>query len=940
MKKFLCSVILLPALVWSASAQVFDPSAPMQNDTSARVGRLDNGLTYYLQHNELPAQRADFYLVTNVGAIQETPEQDGLAHFLEHMCLNGTKNLPGKSMLEYFAGIGVEFGRNINAGTGVEQTSYMLTDVPVIRQGILDTALLILHDYSHFVTNDPSEIEAERGVIVEEWRTRRTADWRMHEKELPYLYGDSKYATCTIIGDKHNLETFEPKHLVDFYQTWYRPDMQAVIVVGDIDVDAVEAQLRTLFADIPAASPDAPQKVMPTLPDNPEPVIGIITDPEASTTRIDVYVKTDPVPAPYRQLGLFMLNNLMTDLLFDMLNERLNDISMQSGAPFISAGGGYGGLVVTKDAYRYSITAREGEGVKAFSALALEIEKARRYGFTEAEFERAKANTLRSLEQAADHAGTRRNSQFVYPFIYNFIYAYPYMTPRTEYENAESILSMVNLQMLNQASPMVFTLGQNTIIIYKSVEKEGLTHPAPEEFNAAIARAAAAEIAAPEGETTDEPLISDLSALKGSRIRKDAEGPFGSRLWTLKNGIKVYALPTEYTKDQIVLSIENEGGRSLVSTEDLPSMEANILSVLDQYQGLSSFPATKLQKMLTGRAVNVSTAISELYQGVSANCSPKDLETMFQLIYLAYTDPRFEESEIQPGLDYLANLLPNLEKMPNYQFQREGIGVLYQNNPRREYLSTALFSKFDFAAYAGNMKALFSNAAGSTVTITGDFDPAAMRPLVEKYLGSLPVGKKTPKYIDRKVRYVQGIDEHPFDVKMTTPKVTSAVIYNGEMEYSLQNQVRMDALSYILDLIYTEEIREKEGGTYGVGTSCVLQPAPDNKFLIEISFDTDKDKAGKLVPMARDLFEALATDGPTQSHLDKAKENALKNISENRISNGYWTRALRTLDRYGIDMDTTYEETVNALTADSIRDLVKTVLASGNRVTLIMNPVE
>jgi len=303
-----------------------------------------------------------------------------------------------------------------------------------------------------------------------------------------------------------------------------------------------------------------------------------------------------------------------------------------------------------------------------------------------------------------------------------------------------------------------------------------------------------------------------------------------------------------------------------------------------------------------------------------------------------YTDPRFEESEIQPGLDYLANLLPNLEKMPNFQFQRECVPYLYRNDPRREFISTELFSKFDFAAYARNIKELFSNAAGSTVTIVGDFDLQVMKPLVEKYVGSLPVGKKAPKYIDHKYQYIQGIDEHPFNVKMATPKVTASIIYNGGMEYTLENQLRMNALSYILDLIYTDEIREKEGGTYGVGTSCILMPAPDDKFLIEVDFDTDEEKAGKLVPMARDLFEALAVDGPSQDYLDKAKENALKNISENRISNGYWTRTIRTLEKYGVDMDTAYENGVNALTVESIRDLVKTILSFGNRATIVMHP--
>jgi len=939
MKKILFSAALFIVIAVSAVAQGFNPTAPLPNDPAYRYGKLDNGLTYYLVHNELPAQRADFYLVTNVGAIQETPAQDGLAHFLEHMCLNGTKNLPGKMMLDYFAKVGVEFGRNINAGTGVEQTSYMLTDVPTIRQGIIDTALLILHDYSHFVTNDPAEIEAERGVIVEEWRTRRTADWRMHEAELPYLYGGSKYETCTLIGSKTNLETFEPHHLVDFYQTWYRPDMQAIIISGDIDVNAIEAQLKTLFADVPAAGPDAQQKVMPTIPDNAEPVVGIITDPEARATSIAVYVKYDPIPFEYRTLGLFGMNDIMISTLTHMFNERLNDIAMQQGAPFLSAYGRYNNFWVrTKDALTFGITSRDGEGIKAFKAVADEIEKARRYGFTDAEYERAKTSILREYELAADNAATRRNGDFIYPAMGNFLLGIPYMDPKVEFETVKAIFSMLSVQALNQAAAQVMTLGNNTIVLYKSIAKEGLEHPTAEQFKEVIAAMPSAEIAAPVAEEVNEPFISNEAALKGSAVKKESAGPFGSQLWTLKNGIKVYVLPTDYKKDEVLFSIGNKGGRSIIATEDLPSIESNVFSILNNYLGVSKFPATKLQKMLTGKAVSLNPSLDELYQGFSGNCSSKDIETMLQILYLCYTDARYVESEAQPALDYLASFLPNIEKMPKFKFQGEATRYLYENNPRQFFINSEVFAKFNFDAYVKAMKALFTNAAGATVTFVGDFDVNTLKPMVEKYIGSLPVGKKAPEYIDHKYSVIKGVNEHPFNVAMETPMATACVVYSGDMEYTNENIIKMNALSYILDLIYTEEIREKEGGTYGVSSICEVQPAPDNKFLIQVIFDTDVDKSEKLVQMAKDLFAAVGVDGPTQEQVDKAKENALKNISESRISNRYWQNRIALMDKYGIDRDTDYEAQVNALTPEAIRDFVKKIVDSNNRSTLLMLP--
>ena len=315
----------------------------LPNDPAVRKGTLENGLTYYIRHNDKPENRAEFYLATDVGAIQETPDQDGLAHFLEHMCFNGTKNFPGKGILEYLQSIGAEFGRNINASTGVEQTVYMLNNIPLVREGVIDTCLLILHDYSHFVTCDPEEIDKERGVIIEERRARRTADWRMHEKSLPYYYGDSKYSTCTLIGSQENLETFKPESLTSFYHTWYRPDMQAVIVVGDIDVDAVEEKIKSTFADIPAAE-NPQQKEAYKIPDNTEPVIGIITDPEATSTSIEILWKSEPMPEELNSTDMGMMMELIKQYVSTIMSERFNDITSKPDAPFLSAYMGIGEL--------------------------------------------------------------------------------------------------------------------------------------------------------------------------------------------------------------------------------------------------------------------------------------------------------------------------------------------------------------------------------------------------------------------------------------------------------------------------------------------------------------------------------------------------------------------------------------------------------------------
>lgn len=411
-------LLILAAVLLGAAALCYGqqqlPQLP--NDPATRVGKLDNGLTYYIRHNDKPAQRAEFYLATNVGAIQETPDQDGLAHFLEHMCFNGTKNFPGKGILNWLESIGASFGGNVNASTGVEQTIYLLNNIPLVRPTVVDTCLLIMHDYSHFVTCDPEEIDKERGVILEEKRSRNNASWRLHEKSLPYLFGDSKYAGCTIIGSEENLKTFKPESLTDFYHTWYRPDMQALIVVGDIDVDEVEAKIKTTFADIPAAENPKAKDVI-TIPDNDKPVIGILTDPETASTSFEVYWKSAAQPEELNSTAIGLMTEVAKSLIGNIMAERFSDISAKPDAPFLSAGFGIANLCETMDVTYGEVTCKEGAALQGFEAMLTEIEKMHRFGFTDAEFERAKNEVLSQYETAANKADTRKNAEFVMPMI-------------------------------------------------------------------------------------------------------------------------------------------------------------------------------------------------------------------------------------------------------------------------------------------------------------------------------------------------------------------------------------------------------------------------------------------------------------------------------------------------------------------------------------------
>lgn len=932
MKRFYLALVAIFALSFTMRAQALLP-----NDPSVRVGKLDNGLTYYIKHNDKPAQRAEFYLATHVGAIQETPDQDGLAHFLEHMCFNGTKNLPGKTMLNYLQSIGASFGKNINAGTGVEQTTYMLNNIPTIRQGIVDTCLLIMHDYSHFVTNDPAEIDAERGVIIEEWRTRRTPEWRMHEKSLPYLYGDSKYATCTLIGSKENLETFKPESLWNFYQTWYRPDLQAVIVVGDIDVDMIENKIKELWSDIPAVENPQP-KVMPEIPANEEPLVGIITDPEASSTSVMFISRQEPMPAEYNAYDIGMMTDIVKSIAYMIFQERYNDITTRPNAPFLSAYSAQGTLTETADAFMTDFNCKDGEALSAFRAVMTEVEKVRRFGFTSGEFERAKTKLLRYYEMDAESAETRQNADFVDLYINNFFRNHPYMEPETEYQIAKAMLSQINVDLVNQMVINGLITYNNLSIIYKAPEKEGIVHPTAEQFLTVLEEVKNSEIEAPKDLVSNEPLM-DASKLKGSKVKKVEDGLFGSTVWTLKNGLKVVVRPSSEKKDEFSMKLEVKGGSSLVPTEDMASMESTIFSIYLSNAGLAQFTESDLAKVLAGKSVSVNPTIGGISHGITASGSSKDFETALQVMYLLTTAPRFVEEEFMVGINNLKAMLPNLIEQPSYKLQQKINELLFNGNPRRPMISPELLDKADVRVIEKNYRMLFSNFKGATLFIYGDIDMDTIKPLVEKYAGSLPMGKKPlAANLDNVVEISKGKIEEAFNVKMETPKGTAIMVWNMPYEYTPKNVVVLRYLQNCLDILYTKTIREEEGGTYGVGVMGDLSKEPKEELVMQVMFDTNPEKARVLMDKVIDGLSGIAQNGPDAEAMKMSRENFLKEIPENHLSNWWWLNNTSFTMRTGIDEVTHEKELIEGVTSDDVKAMAKAILEQPNFIDLLMLP--
>ena len=906
-------------------------------DPNVRIGKLENGLTYYIRHNDQPAQRAEFYLATNVGAFQEEDDQDGLAHFLEHMCFNGTKNFPDKKLLEYLQGIGAEFGLNINASTGFEQTQYMLNNIPIVREGIIDSCLLVLHDYAHYVTCDPKEIDAERGVILEERRSRRSADWRMFERTMPYYFGDTQMARRTLIGGEEQLKTFKYESLTNFYRKWYNPDMQAVVVVGDFDVDMMEQKIKDTFSSIPAPETPTVKPIIP-VPGNEKPIVAVITDPEATSSSIELVWKSDAMPKEYASTDVAFMTDIIKMIIRDAFAERMEAITASSAAPFLSGGLNGGPLVEGTDAVMANVTFRDGEYKEALAAFYTEIERIKRHGIIEGELERAKLELISSAERGVEAAPTRKSPQLVYPILAHFFHNNYMLEPQVELQLVQAMCAQLPTMVFQQIIQQLIT-DENFVVIYSAPEREGLVHPTEAELLAVIESVKASEIEAPAEESANEPLL-DTDAIKAGKIKKEKEGVYGSQEWTLKNGVKVVYMPTTHKNDEVIVSLVMNGGRSLIETAELPSFEENIWSVYKQNRGLSKFSGVQLKKQLAGKNVRLDLSMEKTRHGIDLVATPKDLETAMQMLYLNIVDPRFDEEEYEVGLNQIKAILPNLENLPQLQLQKALYETLYGGSERAFIISSEVVEKANMKNVKNVYKRLFGNVAGATVYIVGNVDAETLKPLVTKYIATLPGGKKGSKFIDRKDGIVDGKIVKSVAVPMETPKSTVIQVYKADMPYSIQNDVLLNIAKLYLDMLYVETLRESEGGTYGAGVMNTTIREPKEMALLQVAFETNPESAEKLSNLAVEGVQKLIAEGIPADKFDMILQNIKKNIPQDRISNSYWVGALQEYAEFGDMYDSEYEKAVDSATPEAVVELMKRLIDAGNFIQLTMSPKE
>lgn len=921
MKKLVLSLILSAVFVITGFTQQL---TPIPIDPNVRHGILDNGMTYYIRHNEKPAQRADFYIAQKVGSILEEENQRGLAHFLEHMAFNGTKNLPGMTLRDYLQRRGIKFGENLNAGTGIDQTVYMVTDVPTTIPGLVDTCLLILHDWSSFITLEEDEIDNERGVILEELRTREDANERIMEAILPEMYPNSPYANRLPGGLPEVVANFEYQTLRDYYHKWYRPDLQGIIIVGDVDVDAIEARIKEMFADIPEPVNPA-ERTLFEIADNEEPIVAICSDPEQTSYEIKLFYKQDAVPFEQRNTMEYWIQQYVNRIISTMFNSRMHEIAQKSNPPFINAYGYYGNYFIapTKDAWNNDVMAKDLTGVdEAFTTIVHENNRMQQFGFTVSEYERAKADFMKQIESQYEDKNNQKNSSYVYECLYNFLTNEPMPGIEMEYTAYQHVIPNISLENINMYVKELIS-EENLVITLTAPEKENEVLPTKKRLLEIYEKANADSVEAYKEEVFEESVVKNLP--KSGKIKKEETLPeFDATQWTLSNDIKVIYKQTKFKEDEILFTANSYGGLSVLDQNDPYTL--NIIDKVIGISGVGDFSATDIPKVLAGKKVVVRPNINVYSEGLSGQCSPKDMETMMQFIYLYFTAQRVDNKAYQSYLQRIKAALANMELNPMVTFSDSIKKVMYDNHYLIKRMKAEDYDKADYIKATEMIKDRFADPNNFTFYFVGNIDVETFKPLVEQYLASLKKNKRKENWKDIGLSITEKDHISQYRKQMENPKVTIYISYNGEMEYTFHNQLYMKALKNILDIVYTRTVREEEGGTYGVGVMGQLNNKPKDSYVLSIAFDTNDDVYEKLMNLVVSGFEDIANNGPKQEDLTKVIENFHKNRDEELEENDFWMSAIKTFEEDKINIVGSYDGIIKSMTIQSIADFAKQVL--------------
>ena len=928
MKKLISFLLMLVA-VSAVSAQMQMPPVPL--DPAVKTGKLENGLTYYIRHNEWPEKRCDFYIAQRVGSMQEEDDQRGLAHFLEHMCFNGTTHFPGDALKQYLERIGVKFGENLNAYTSFDETVYNINNVNVEIAGAVDSCLLILHDWSHDLLLEDKEIDKERGVIEEEWRVRRSAQLRLIEAALPTICKDSKYAERMPIGTMEVVKNFPYETLRSYYRKWYRPDLQALIVVGDVDPDAVEKKLQTMFADIAPAAADAAVREEFPVPDNQEPLVFIGKDKEFTGMVASVMFKTEPLPRELRGTMAYIAQDYVEDAISGMLNERLNELSRKADAPFSGASVSFGDFLVakTKEALSLDVMMKENRYAEGIKAAYRELLRASRGGFTESEYDRFKQEYLSQIDAAYEARDKRTNTSFVNAYVRHFIDNVPAAGIEWEHQMMSQIVPNIPLDMINQA---IGELSQdNRVILVFMPEKEGLASPTEQEVLSAMTEVDGEDIAAFTEEVSTEPLVPELKSKV--KVKKITDDIYGAKLITLSNGMKIHVKQTDYSPNKIIFRATSWGGNSLYSNDEYTN--ASNIGMVRQ-GGLGNFSAVDLNKKLAGKQAGASASVGARSEVIEGNCVKKDIETMLQLVYLNFTSPRRDDEAFTSAIERSRNALKNQDLNPQTALQDSVISVVYNNNVRAKRFKEEDLDRINYDRLLEMYKERFANAGDFEYYLVGDVNADSVAPLLAKYLGALPAKGKKENYKMIDQRMTKGERECYFTKEQDTPNSMNVFIYHTPMKETLRNDILVDMLQQAMTMLYTETVREDEGGAYGVPVSANLLDYPEELAMVQIVLPTAPEKRISMTAIVNDGIKKMMAEGPSEENLGKIKEYMLRSHQEDLKDNGYWMTSLVSKTRYNQEFVEGYEECVQSITIEDIKKVAQDIFGSGNRLVVGM----
>ena len=932
MKHFLTIVALFFA------CNIYAQQGKIDNDNTIRKGILPNGMTYYIRHNAQTKGVADFYIAQKVGSILEEKRQRGLAHFLEHMAFNGTKHFPGNTLqpgiVAWCESVGIKFGANLNAYTSVDQTVYNISAAPVTREGVIDSCLLILNDWSHELLLTDKEIDKERGVIEEEWRTRRSgmAMQRLSEQAMPVIYAGTKYSDCMPIGNIDIVRTFPYNDLRDYYSKWYRPDLQAIIVVGDINEDKIEEKIKKLFAKIPLPQNPAHRIYYP-IGNNEKMILYTATDKEQPTVNFTLYMKRDVTPKQERNTIQNYADDYKTNILRMAINDRLEELSRTKNAPFISASVRSGNffLASTKDAFELSGVLKEGKVLEAIQLLVGEVERARANGITIDELKRGKAEMLSYAENDYNDRSNRRNGEFVEQCVQNFLEETPIIEPEKELEIVRKLDKTVTIDDVNALAKTIIT-NQNQVVTMFGPDKNTFKMPTNSSIENAILKAQKQHYTPYKTQNTlTERLITKLP--KPGSIISERTYKYGYTEFTLSNGLKVYVRPTNFEPDEVNLKLFSLGGKNIYPDSEMPNL--TYLMAGATIGGVAQYNDLTLEKMLAGKTATVTPFIDNDTRGMAGTSNVKDTKTLLELVYLYFTQPRKDPQAFKNLMEQQQEFLTNAHVNPMLAYNDTLHKVAYATN-RMASMDKEQLKRVNYNRIMHIYKELFANAANFKLILTGNIDINKLRPLLCQYIATLPsnnaketIGTYEPKLVDGKKTYI-------FHKKQTTPTAITTIVIKGKMEYNNRNELLMDAIGQLLRIVYTEKVREDKGGTYSVQVSGDLQHHPNDEALLRIAFQTDPQKYNDLIPIVYKELEKMATEGPSQQDLDKVKAYELKVYNQVLRMNNYWEYVLYTDLYNGIDVDTDFRYIVENMTCDDIRTTLRNLIDQNNCIEVTM----